>query len=382
MRTRYKALSQMSISSFDGVVPEVPGISVDNFESLNKRAYFLTHCHRDHTQGLTSQQLQKYLEESDVFIYMSELSAAIVEATNDFVCIKSHVKILKLGVKQLIKLPATDHHRELYIEVITIPAGHCFGSVMFLFQTPTKTVLFTGDFRLSVNDVSKLGHLHTKEGDPMTIDKMYVDTTFLNENYEEFPKRSDSVDSAVYEIKKFMETSSDNNVALHTSARFGYEYVFNELFKQLNMKVYVNESDWALYRSYKDLVPGVTNDYTSTRIHKCWNRNEKYAHKCLPFDSSTKKFLYVHFSAMKWDQFGVEDLTYQKSNNRIDVCFPTHCSKNEVIYFISYFAAKEVKGFPNEYVADCNCNNKKPVGFKFAKKKFGLRRCNGKGSIN
>jgi DNA cross-link repair 1C protein len=135
----------------------------------------------------------------------------------------------------------------MYVEVTTIPAGHCFGSIMFLFKTPSKTVLFTGDFRIGINDASKLGHLHTKR-DPIVIDKMYADTTFLNASYEHFPKRSDSVEHAIAEIKTWLDCGADNLVALHPSARFGYEYVFNEIYKTLGMKVYIGELDWHLYR--------------------------------------------------------------------------------------------------------------------------------------
>jgi DNA cross-link repair 1C protein len=89
-------------SSFNGTIAEVPGVSVDNFESLNKRAYFLSHCHRDHTQGLTNPHLKCYLEKHNVYIYTSTLSAAIIAATVDFADVNHRVKPLELG-KQLLQ---------------------------------------------------------------------------------------------------------------------------------------------------------------------------------------------------------------------------------------------------------------------------------------
>ncbi|RVE44479.1 hypothetical protein evm_010883 [Chilo suppressalis] len=338
----------MTFSSFDGVISEIPGIAVDNFENANKRAYFLSHCHRDHTQGLSSLNLLRHLREDNVHIYTSEVSSAIISSTADFAAVKEYVVPLSLGTKT-VKLEETEQHKESYIQVTTIPAGHCFGSVMFLFKTLNKTILFTGDFRISLNDVSKLGQLHDRNGDPINIDRMYVDTTFFNAKYENFPKRSECVNSALVEIKNWLESSKDNYVALHPSARFGYEFVFNEIFEQLGMKVYVG-GDWTLYRLFPKEVPGVTDDPTVTRIHSCSNRNDRHLHRCLPYDTSNKSYLYVHLSAMKWDNFSIEDMTFQRiSENRIDICFPTHCSRSELVNFVSYFSPKQVTGFPNKY---------------------------------
>ncbi|CAG9790567.1 unnamed protein product [Diatraea saccharalis] len=338
----------MCTSSFDGIISEVPGIAVDNFESFDKRAYFLSHCHRDHTQGLSDTRLKRHLDENKVYIYTSEVSAAIIATTADFAFVKDNVITLPLGT-ETIKLNETDYHKECYVQVTTIPAGHCFGSIMFLFRTTHKTVLFTGDFRISINDVSKLGQLHNKNGDPIFIDKMYVDTTFLNWKYDNFPRRSDSVQCALLEIKNWLNSSVDNLVALHTSAKYGYEFVFNEIFKQLGYRVYIGEG-WNLYRLFQNQVPGVTNDAKSTRIHKCTNRNERYPHKCLPYDTSNKCFLYVHLSAMLWENFDLENFTHVRtSENRINICFPTHCSRSELVNFVSYFSPKQIIGFPNEY---------------------------------
>lgn len=36
---------------------------------------------------------------------------------------------------------------EKKLSVTTVPAGHCPGSVMFLFEQNDKKILYTGDFR-------------------------------------------------------------------------------------------------------------------------------------------------------------------------------------------------------------------------------------------
>lgn len=42
------------MSTFDGFIPEIPGISVDKFlpQNLESSLFFLSHCHQDHMVGL------------------------------------------------------------------------------------------------------------------------------------------------------------------------------------------------------------------------------------------------------------------------------------------------------------------------------------------
>ncbi|XP_028168135.1 protein artemis-like [Ostrinia furnacalis] len=357
-----------SMSSFNGIIAEIPGIAVDNFERCDRTAYFLSHCHTDHTQGLSSPQLIKHLEENEVKIYMSDVTAGIIGAIPCYDGVKKFIKTLKLGSKTHVKLPS--QYEDYYLcEVTLIPAGHCFGSVMFLFQTPFTTVLFTGDFRTNSNDVSKLGQLH-KDGEPIKIDKMYVDTTFMDKMYENFPKRSETVENAVAEIKAWLDGDEENAVALHPSARFGYEYLFNEIYSRLGVKVYVAERDWAIYSDFPEAIPSVTNKY-DTRIHKCSNRSEKYPHRNCVHDIITTKYLFVHLSAMKWDNINIEQRSNSRlSDKRLDVCFSTHCSRSEIINFVTYFSPSSVVGFPNKYEVDKIEDNNVRVVFKASKRKI------------
>ncbi|KAL0858431.1 hypothetical protein ABMA27_012308 [Loxostege sticticalis] len=338
-----------SMSSFDGIIPELPGIAVDNFERCDR-------------------SLIKHLEDNGVKIYMSEITAGIIGAIPCYHGVKKFIKTLKFGAKTNVKLPM--QYEDVILEVTLIPAGHCFGSVMFLFKTPFTTVLFTGDFRTSVNDVCKLGQLHTQTGDPIKIYKMYVDTTFMDCMYENFPKRSETVGYAIAEIKSWLDRDPENAVALHPSARFGYENLFIEIYKKLGMKVYVAEKDWAIYSDFTDRISGLTNTY-ETRIHKCSNRSEKYPHKnCVP-DSASTKYLFVHLSAMKWDNINTEQLSISKpSDKRLDVCFATHCSRSEIIHFVTYFSPTNVVGFPNPYEVENAKDDDVKVVFKACKRKI------------
>lgn len=136
---------------------------------------------------------------------------------------------------------------ELYVNVVTIPAGHCVGSIMFLFITNKENILFTGDFRITENDVCKLGYLHDTHGAPLPIDVMYVDTTFIDKKYQNLPRRSTVIDQLMDIIKAWL-TDDRNGVAISTSAKYGYEFVFNQIFEQLNYQVYVDEDRYDFYK--------------------------------------------------------------------------------------------------------------------------------------
>lgn len=72
------------MSTFCGFIDEIPGISVDNFESYNcstSRLFFLTHCHFDHMKGLNVHTKLPGV------LYMSPISEKIVNKL--FPCIKT-----------------------------------------------------------------------------------------------------------------------------------------------------------------------------------------------------------------------------------------------------------------------------------------------------
>ncbi|CAG4999906.1 unnamed protein product [Parnassius apollo] len=145
-------------SSFHGKIEEIPGISVDNFtgENAKSRAYFISHFHADHIQGIDDTRLLEHLKKTNVFIYTSKTTLTIMRhrVTNNELL--QYVQELSEGSNP-ITLPTVpeDHLEEMSLDVILIPTEHCLGSCMFLFKTTNKTILYTGDFRISINDIEK-----------------------------------------------------------------------------------------------------------------------------------------------------------------------------------------------------------------------------------
>ncbi|KAM3955982.1 LOW QUALITY PROTEIN: protein artemis [Aphomia sociella] len=364
-------------SSFNGIIDEIPGISVDNFNDINKRAY-LSHCHTDHTEGLYKDHLINFLQRNDqCYIYLSEVTAIIVE--HEKCELKNHLKVLPVGEPTSVTLPAVpeENIEQSIVTVTAIPAGHCLGSIMILFETSQKTILYTGDFRILPDDIKKYRDFHKRSDrmEPIKIDAMYVDTTFLNNDHIDFPKRKDSISYLVKEINNWLKNDKWNRIALSLPAKYGYENVFNEIFNKLGKKVYIGNKVWDLYSKMLHLLPGVTNDEEQRSIHVCLNKSPNYDHKrCIP-EYNNENYLYIRLSAQMWCNGTVEEVPSELKStaNRLNVCFSTHCSQNELISFINYFSPKKVVGFPNPYIVNknalCSRENDLVTEFELPKKR-------------
>ncbi|CAB3240898.1 unnamed protein product [Arctia plantaginis] len=319
-------------SAFSGYIPEIPFILVDNFENKQKCAYFLSHFHGDHIFGLNSKDFPAQLKKNKGFIYASAVTVAIVK--NEVPELSSHLKILDLGRNTVT---ITEDNEEIYLNVTTLPAGHSLGSVMFLFNYK-ETILYTGDFRITQNTVASYTHLH-KNGVPIHLDSLYVDTTF--QDVRSFPKRSEVVRNVAEQVRDWLNMSIKHRVVLITSACYGYECVCNEVYSTTGIKTYINAVKWKVFSQFPKEMYGITSDAAS-RIHLGTKREHIY--------SELPEVLTIYFSAMKWGQ-NIEDENYIKTikKNKIEVCFATHCGRDELLYFINYFKPKRIVGFPEPY---------------------------------
>lgn len=139
-------------------------------------------------------------------------------------------------------------------------------------------VLFTGDFRLPSKSTSKLAifnhSLYASNNKQLkNIDDLYIDMTFFKPSYPKLPNREDSIQVLLQFLKKFLEinkkTNFENLVYLKTSARIGYEFVFQEINRFTGYKIHVNNLIYNLY----DKIPAIKNIFTldpyETPIHCC-----------------------------------------------------------------------------------------------------------------
>uniref|UniRef100_A0A8C0G2J2 Protein artemis n=1 Tax=Chelonoidis abingdonii TaxID=106734 RepID=A0A8C0G2J2_CHEAB len=112
------------MSSFGGRMREYPWLSIDRFdrENLRARAYFLSHCHKDHMKGLRAPSLKRRLECSlKVHLYCSPV-------TKELLLTSPKYKFWENRIKE-------------DIVVTLLSAGHCPGSVMYVLSIDSEECL-------------------------------------------------------------------------------------------------------------------------------------------------------------------------------------------------------------------------------------------------
>lgn len=151
------------MSTFNGFINEIDGISVDRFtkENFQSKLFFLSHCHADHMIGLSSINSENELPGP---LYLSEVSLIIVK--RKFPLIKNVIPLKIGGRLTIVKINengwiifilffflsecipiAISTNDSSNISVTALPAGHCPGSIMLLFEQNDEKILYTGDFR-------------------------------------------------------------------------------------------------------------------------------------------------------------------------------------------------------------------------------------------
>lgn len=169
-------------------------------------AYFLSHFHSDHYIGLTANW-------SHGPIYCSKVTGSLVKSQ-----LRTAAKWVKeLEFEETVEIPGTEG-----VTVTMLPANHCPGSSLFLFekhigQGPNKRkqrILHCGDFRACPAHVShsllKPETIDAVSGKvkQQRIDVCYLDTTYLNPRYS-FPPQDDVI-SACAEFCKSISGDADS----------------------------------------------------------------------------------------------------------------------------------------------------------------------------
>ncbi|PWV11037.1 hypothetical protein C3747_63g78 [Trypanosoma cruzi] len=206
--------------------------------------FFLSHFHSDHYNGITEgwNHGTIYASRGTANILCWRLGIPESRVKRMDFCV-TYTFSLKNGA--LLYETTWDEEEwrcsDEFFSVTLIPAGHCPGSVMFLFRSPVfGTVLHTGDFRFTheqpnsslLPHVPRMPHFQ-KEIDMMTnpvlksvagkVDVLFLDNTFCDERFN-FPSRSDSLREVNQAILSMFRdhTSSLQGVTKEMTAR-GHE---------------------------------------------------------------------------------------------------------------------------------------------------------------
>lgn len=313
------------MSTFGGKIKEIPGISVDRFdeENLDSDAYFLSHCHTDHMVGLNNAKFQETLRKRGCYIYVSHVSKAILQQLHPE--IRDRIRELDFHTTTPIYL------KNVCISVIPIPSGHCPGSVMFLFEG-NKTVLYTGDFRMKIDDIRKIRAFYDSTGEIKGIHSLYLDTTFFFRDYNQFPSREESLCQIITLIEEWIALGEKHIIHLSTKARYGYEFVFCEIFKKIRIPVHINKREFDFYSLVPSLDGAVTLDASNTKIHcNCGDTFQSICKNEKMYNLRT-----IKLSAMRWTTENLKEDKIINNSETYFVCYSTHASYTEVVDLIKF----------------------------------------------
>ncbi|CAK8677897.1 unnamed protein product [Clavelina lepadiformis] len=200
------------------ILEDLP-IAVDRFLQKDLhwvKLHFLTHMHTDHTCGLSSSWKRP--------IYCTHITSKLLK--HKFNISPTFIKALEENETHFIE------NGHFSVTVSVIPANHCMGSCMFLFQTDNKQILYTGDFRFD-EELPQSLEIFLK-GPP--IDTLYLDNTYC-EPVCSHPSREEAIEM----MANICKEHSESRIMIGVSW-VGHEEMLIKLSEKLNDFISVDES--------------------------------------------------------------------------------------------------------------------------------------------
>ncbi|XP_022295971.2 protein artemis-like isoform X2 [Crassostrea virginica] len=338
------------MSCFKGKMREYRNISLDRFDGMNLKstAYFLSHCHCDHTEGLDAAEFYDRLSSrNDIFLYCSEVTKILL--MEKYAKLEKFVKTLKVGEACLIPIPE-QNSTNLKTETVTVTlihASHCPGSVMFLFEGSEGNALYTGDFRWESDQIMRVPALHVDQRVKPLV-SLYVDTTFCHPNSFLIPSRHTIIQVVSDLVREWTAKGSNHVVHFTPRANYGHEPLLKEVADSLGCKVHVKSDKENVYNQISELRGVFTADSTATPLHACGGRVYGKTPR-LPCDlmNNKLKVMVILPSTMFFTQSVMVDereiVLWDRGMYR--VCYSFHSSMMEVRDLVTYLQPKQV--FPN-----------------------------------
>ncbi|KAK9467544.1 beta-lactamase-like protein [Lipomyces arxii] len=296
-------------STFKGIPHEFPDIRIDYFRyepgTVPPKACFLSHVHVDHLQGLDGSY-------GGPFIYCSIATKRLLLRIE-----KRRSRRMKLVEGLDVEFQRTYRHlgpdlgrdvlREIpyntptdiqldpkrTIRVTLFDANHCPGSTMFLIESETTTILYTGDIRaepwwnrkLAQNStLNQYCHNNTRK-----ISTIYLDTTFCSPSlgHSNFPTKMEGASTLIARLKEY----PDNTVFYFDAWTYGYEELWILLSSALGSAVHVDKIKYHNYRAIREFSTYVQGPKLAGSPNNAALESSKIDHGsegCLTLDSSVQ----------------------------------------------------------------------------------------------
>ncbi|KAL4522626.1 hypothetical protein Ndes2526A_g01010 [Nannochloris sp. 'desiccata'] len=289
--------------------------------------WFLTHFHADHYKGLTSKFNRG-------IVYCTPVTAALVKLQ------------LRVRAEFLREVPIGGSITIEGTRVTFLPANHCPGAAMMLFECPGRLpILQSGDCRLATTLLPQLPQLETIRG---AVD-LILDTTYCDPQYT-FPTQSEALNFAVDAVKA--EAFNPKTLFLFGSYTIGKERLYLQAAKVLGCKIYVSATKKKILDCL-DLAPDeaalLTTDDSETNLHAVplWMVSQKHMAKTLKYYRGRFTNI-VGFQPTGWTH--TRDTTCTKAGRRrqkgtlitYQVPYSEHSSFSELKEFVNWLRPRSI----------------------------------------
>ncbi|XP_027495431.1 protein artemis isoform X2 [Corapipo altera] len=284
-----------------------------------------------------------------VKLYCSPVTKELLLSNWKYKFWENHIVALEVETPTQISLVDETSGEKEDVVVTLLPAGHCPGSVMFLFEGENGTVLYTGDFRLAKGEAARMELLHsgTRVKD---IQSVYLDTTFCDPKFYHIPSREECLNGILELVRSWTSLSRCHVVWLNCKAAYGYEYLFVNLSEELGIKVHTNKPD--MFRNMPEILCHLTTD-RHTQIHACrhpWD-DDCFRGNRLPCGLTCQNGTPLHIISIKpstiWfgERIKKTNVIVRTGERTYRACFSFHSSYSEIKDFLSYICPVNV--YPN-----------------------------------
>ncbi|PHU00370.1 hypothetical protein BC332_30157 [Capsicum chinense] len=317
--------------------------SVDtwNPKSNTKRHHFLTHAHKDHTQGICTY--------ASYPIYCSHLTKTLV--LQHFPQLDGSF-FVGIEVGQCIVIKDLDDD----FTVTALDANHCPGALMFLYEGKFGNLLHTGDCRLTIECLQQLPLKYV--GTPGKAPKCQIDCIFLDCTFGQSPLKMPSRQSAIQQIINCIWKHPQAPTVYLTCDLLGHEEILVHVSQTFGCKIYVDKAKTPeCFQALELMVPEILSEDTSSRFQlfdgfpKLYERAEAKIAEAR--SDSQHEPLIIRASAQwyAWDD-GISDIERRKKG-RCDqpvrdifgvwhICYSIHSSKEELEWALQLLAPRWV----------------------------------------
>lgn len=250
------------MSTFNGIVPEFPGIRIDRFTQIEGHspplACFLSHVHSDHLGGLLnyrspfiycSAATRQMLLRLEKWPHRMNFARGILESRK-----QTYKKLGKLLRIIPLNTPTEIELSPGYVVHVTLfDANHCTGAVMFLIEGQGKAILYTGDVRSEpwwVDNLIRHPMMLPYAAGAKRLDNIYLDTTFATKEdpHMYFPPKADGLVEMLQKVSRY----PDGTVFYFNAWTFGYEECWVALSHYLKSRVHLDDYRYGIYSHIGD----------------------------------------------------------------------------------------------------------------------------------